>query len=579
MAGTDSPKKDDPDRTVFGQKLPVQDDGDRTVIGQPRPVSEDADRTVIGQPRPVQDDSERTVIGQRPPAPEQDERTVIGQPRPVPVDDGEKTIFGQKLPEAHAPQKLKSVQTPLHQVKAPEPSDETTIIGAKLPEPTPPAPKPLLPSERKRQEKINAKPASLTGENKVSLRAAVRTSGRSVGKGTNPMLGAARDVLGLIGRLRTGLVEMHGAPLRDHLRAEIAKFAERCEAARIKTRDIDEGRYALAATCDDIAATLPGSDPQFWADHALVKTLFDDPDASAGFFDRYERLLTKPNKRTGLLELMLACLSLGFQGEYRGAPDGPRALSTLRKAGYERLRNATARTDPALSRKWKPVVLKGRRLRPLVPLWIVGTVAAAMAVSLFAAFAWILTREAQSTQNSIISLHRPQPPVEIVRAQLPDLTRQLVVYEAPQTGQAERIRNQLTDVIAQGQTSVQEEGDFIAIRLGALSFGSGAPTLDQQSPVLARIAAVLEVEPGGIIIEGHSDNIPLSGRGQYKTNEALSEARAAAVRDVLAPFLSDPGRISVIGVGPSKPLDTANTPEARAKNRRVDILLRKEEQL
>jgi len=491
-------------------------------------------------------------------------------------DDGDRTIFGQKLPEAHPAPRPTPVQTPLHQVRAPEPSDETTIIGAKLPEPPPPAPKPLLPSQLKKQ-KNEAVPNK---ENKVSLRAAVRTSGRTLGKGSNPMLAAASDILGLLGRLRTGLVEMHGAPLRDHMRVEIAKFADACETARIKTKDIDEGRYALAATCDDIAATLPGTDPKFWEENALVRELFDDPDASAGFFDRYEQVLTRPAKRTALLELMLACLSLGFQGEYRQAPDGARALATLRKAGYERLRNAAARPAPDLSKRWLPVVLKSRRVRPLVPLWIMAGVAAAMVVALFTSFAWILTKEAQTTQDSLISLHRPVPSVDIARVQLPDLTRQLVIYEAPPTGQVDRVKNQLSDVIAQGLTTVQEEGDFIAIRLGpALSFGSGAPTLDTQSPLLARIASVLEDEPGGIIIEGHSDNIPLSGRGRYKTNEALSEARAAAVRDVLAPYLSDPGRMSVVGVGPSKPLDPANTPEARAKNRRVDILLRREEQL
>jgi len=493
-------------------------------------------------------------------------------------DDGERTIFGQKLPEAHPVVRSAPVQTPLHQVRALKPSntDESTIIGAKLPEPTPPAPKPLLPSEKRRREKE----APSEDQAKVSLRAAVRTSGRNIGKGSNPMLAAAQDVLGLLGRLRTGMVEMHDAPLRDHLRTEIGRFEEQCEKARVKQPDIDNGRYALAATCDDIAMTLPGSDPAFWKENALVRTLCDDDDYSAGFFDRYEQLLTNPRKRTPLLELMLACLSLGFQGAYRGAPDGPRAIATLRKAGYERLRNVVARPAPALSAKWLPVVLRGRRMRALVPMWIVAGVAAAMVVALFASFAWVLTNEAQVTQNRFISLHRPQPPVEIARVQLPDLTTEVVVYEAPPTAQVDRIRALLSDEIGQGLTTVQEEGDFITIRLGdTLTFAPGAPTLKSKSPILSRIAAVLEAEPGGIIIEGHSDNIPLSGRGRYKTNEALSEARAATVRDVLAPLLSDPSRMSVVGVGPSKPLDTADTPQARAKNRRVDILLRKEQQL
>lgn len=492
-------------------------------------------------------------------------------------DDSDRTVFGQKLPEPHQPVRPAPVQTPLHQVRPLTPEDETTIIGAKLPDPTPTPPKPPLPSELRKQakEKAVAKPVG----KKVSLLKAARTSGRSLGKGSNPILAAASDILGLLGRLRTGMVEMHGAPLRDHLLGELHRFADRCEAAKIAPADVSDASYALAATCDDIATSLPGSDPAFWRDNALVKMLFDDPNASAGFFDRYERLLANPAKRLELLELMLSCLSLGFLGEYRGAPDGPRAILTLRRAGYDRLRNATPRPSPALSKTWLPVVLRGRRLRPLVPMWIVAGVAAAMIVALFTSFAWILTNEAQATQNGIIALHRPLPEVAIDRVQLPEVT-EVVAYEAPESGQLDRIQTLLANEIAQGLTTVQEEGDFIAIRLGdALSFGPGAPTLSTTSPILPRIGQVLEGEPGGIIIEGHSDNIPLSGRGQYKTNEALSEARAAAVRDVLAPYLSDPVRMSVVGVGPSKPLDAANTAAARAKNRRVDILLRKEQQL
>lgn len=484
-------------------------------------------------------------------------------------DEDDRTIFGQKLPEPHKPVRPAPVQTPLHQVKPLAPSASTTVIKAKLPD-GPQKPKAPLPSELKKKVKDGPK---------ISLMSAMRSSGRAAGTGTNPVIVAAGDILTLLGRLRTGRVEMHGAPLRDHLRAEIEKFDNRCTAANIVRADIDDARYALAATCDDIAISLPGADEAYWREHALIKTLFDEDDSSAGFFGLYQQLLSNPKKRLDLLELMLVCISLGYQGKYRTAVDGRRSLGTLRAAGYERLRRIVPRRSATMSKVWAPVVLRGRRMRALLPLWIVMGVAAAMVVALFASLAWILTKEAQTTQNSVISLHRPVPTINIARAQVPE-EPEVVVYVAPPTGQLDRLKNQFSDLIDQGLTTVQEEGDFIVLRLGdALSFGPGVPTLEQDSPVLSRIAQVLEVEPGGIIIEGHSDNIPLSGRGRYKTNEALSEARAAAVRDVLAPYLSDPARISVVGVGPAKPLDTANTPQARAKNRRVDILLRKEQQL
>ena len=164
MAGTDTPRDDDGDRTVFGRKLP-EDDG------------------------------------------------------------GDSTIFGQKLPEAHPMARPQPVQTPLHQVRAPEPSDETTIIGARLPEPTPPAPKPLLPSQLKRKAREQpAKPV----ENKVSLRAAVRTSGRTLGKGSNPMLAAAGGILGLLGRLRKCLTTPpQGQRYRTYARRSSNVWAQR----------------------------------------------------------------------------------------------------------------------------------------------------------------------------------------------------------------------------------------------------------------------------------------------------------------------------------------------------------------
>ncbi|WP_415919101.1 type IVB secretion system protein IcmH/DotU [Tateyamaria sp. SN6-1] len=410
---------------------------------------------------------------------------------------------------------------------------------------------------------------------KIAFTDALRGSGLDVGSSTNPIIAAASDLLVLLGRLRTGMVEMQAIPLRDHVMREIATFVQKCQEAGVPAEDIDVARYALAATSDDIVQTIPGNDPQYWQQFSMAAELLADRSAGIGFFARLEQVIALPGQRANVLELMLTCLALGFEGKYRTEPNGQVMLSRLRMEVYQRFRSANARPPEELSHKWVPVLLGGRRQSGGMPLWVVGGVASAMVVALFATLSWLLSGDAQAAQDDIIDLHANLGEVVIERSE------NVIAYEAPPTGQLERIQGRLAAEIEAGDVEVEEAGDYISIRLrDALRFGSGSSDLTTDVSGLGkRIADVLEGEPGDIIIEGHSDNIPLSGRGRYKTNEALSEARAETVRSLLVPHLSNPDRMSVEGVGPAKPLDTANTREARAKNRRVEILLQKEQRL
>ena len=75
-------------------------------------------------------------------------------------------------------------------------------------------------------------------------------------------------------------------------------------------------------------------------------------------------------------------------------------------------------------------------------------------------------------------------------------------------------------------------------------------------------------------VDGHTDNIPLSGRGIYKDNWELSQARALSVVKYMSEELGVPSsRLAATGFGEYQPFDPANTDEARAKNRRIEIKL------
>lgn len=368
---------------------------------------------------------------------------------------------------------------------------------------------------------------------------------------------------------------MSAIPLRDHVLRAMAEFTDKCMAAGVPPEDIDTARYALAATADDIVQTVPGEDPQYWQQFSMAAELLGDRSAGIGFFARLEQVMAYPTQRKNILELMLTCLSLGFEGRYRAEPNGAVTLMRIRAEVYQRFRHHEKRPTSDLSHKWLPVLLGGRRRNSSMPLWVVASVAAGMVVALFATLSYLLSTDARAASDEIIALHSNVPPPVIEGGE------DTVVYEAAPTGQLERIQGLLAPQIEAGIMEVLEEGDWILIRLGsALRFASGSPDLlEDYTELMAQIAQVLEVEPGEVLIEGHSDNVPMRGSGRFKTNEALSEARAQTVADLLSVKLSTPERLSVVGVGPADPIDDADTAEARAKNRRVEVLLRKENRL
>ncbi len=77
-----------------------------------------------------------------------------------------------------------------------------------------------------------------------------------------------------------------------------------------------------------------------------------------------------------------------------------------------------------------------------------------------------------------------------------------------------------------------------------------------------------------IVIEGHTDDVPYKGNGNVEDNWDLSVKRATAiVRILISNKNVNPSQISATGRAEYVPVDKANTPEARAKNRRTEIIL------
>ena len=139
---------------------------------------------------------------------------------------------------------------------------------------------------------------------------------------------------------------------------------------------------------------------------------------------------------------------------------------------------------------------------------------------------------------------------------------------------AEKIQEALDERNLEDEVDVAFTAQFVQLTLkGALLFDSGSTQLkDDAKPILDQVGLILERYANGTIeIEGHTDNVPMSG-AKYSNNNELSSGRALSVFDYLLSITNlDPANIKHAGRGEYLPVADNSTPEGRAKNRRVEI--------
>jgi chemotaxis protein MotB len=154
-----------------------------------------------------------------------------------------------------------------------------------------------------------------------------------------------------------------------------------------------------------------------------------------------------------------------------------------------------------------------------------------------------------------------------------------------ETQQLERYRSeffgQLRDVLS-GREGVRIVGDRFVFSSEVL-FNPGAADLAPEGQLqIAQIAAILREVAGQIPpqidwilrVDGHTDDVPLSGSGLYRDNWELSQARALSVVRYMQDVLGfPPERLAATGFGEFRPVVEGSSPEARAQNRRIELKL------
>lgn len=182
------------------------------------------------------------------------------------------------------------------------------------------------------------------------------------------------------------------------------------------------------------------------------------------------------------------------------------------------------------------------------------------------------TSRTQTNTTGSTSSDKPVMPMNIVMGE--DVLAPAQVKEDLEHVHRE-LEQTLSNQIAQHTVSIKMGRDGLVISLREAGFfASGSATPKPETlPTLRQVAASLGKTPYDLRIEGHTDNIPIH-TAEFDSNWELSSARATRIARIFLDLHAiPPDRISAAGYAEYHPVASNDTPEGRAQNRRVDLVV------
>ena len=134
----------------------------------------------------------------------------------------------------------------------------------------------------------------------------------------------------------------------------------------------------------------------------------------------------------------------------------------------------------------------------------------------------------------------------------------------------------LVEPLLGASEDVADDTDGIRLRLRGMAFETNEDRLAPESgPRLGALAQALKRLRNNVVIEGHTDSLPILG-GPFRTNWELSVARSNSVIEALVAEGVEPRRLIAAGYGPLHPVGDNATVHGRSLNRRVEVVVLRE---
>ncbi len=383
--------------------------------------------------------------------------------------------------------------------------------------------------------------------------------------GLNPLVAAANVLLLTAGQLRDTTSHPDPDMLHNLVARELINFENSARSNGMTPEVIFTARYLLCTFMDEIVLSTPWGNQSAWSQQTLLSKFHNEVGGGEKFFQILDKLLQEPSRNLVLLELIYICLALGFRGKYRVQSGGVGQVEEMQHQLMNILRQQRGEIERDLSPHWRGIEDRRNPLARYVPLWVVSAVAVTVLLLLWLGFSMRLSTYSDPVMEELQLLGRSVPPIVERAVVVPKKAPSFSVTRALALEIKQRLVyvNELEDEVS---IVVQGEGLFAPAR---------AVLTKQRVPLIEKIALVLERFPGPVLVTGHTDNDPIGGSLllKFPTNWDLSQKRADAVAALLKANISSPKRVIAEGLADTQPLVANDSPENKARNRRVEITL------
>ena len=141
-------------------------------------------------------------------------------------------------------------------------------------------------------------------------------------------------------------------------------------------------------------------------------------------------------------------------------------------------------------------------------------------------------------------------------------------------GLADDIAEALRPLVQTGQVRLMQTARGLAVEINAaVLFAPAQANLQSDSiAALEAVAQVLRTVENPVEVQGHTDRLPIAN-AQFPSNWELASARASAVIRLFMGSGVAADRLAAVGYADNRPVETDDTPEARARNRRVTLII------
>lgn len=384
----------------------------------------------------------------------------------------------------------------------------------------------------------------------------------------NPISRAAAPLLLLLGRLHLTMTDAQFDALMRDVYNAIKTFEQELRNSGITDDQIRSAAYALCATSDDIVQNLPSAGRHQWTQYSMLTQFFGQATGGVEFFQLLDKAKQDPGRNYGVLEVMHACLSLGFYGKYRAIQGGQQGLERERRDLHEILRRIRPRPGDDLSPHWRGLDLMQKKSGFQVPIWSVAAVSAAILLGAYITLLLLLASGGEVLASREAALF-PSGPVELARAG----------YQPKPPPPPPPPKDALIDVLnarigGLDGLEISQAGPAVLLRMRAQFDVAAASLRPEFEELVLQVSQTLNEEGDEVLVVGHTDSDPIRNNPRFPTNWHLSVERAKSVAAVMQALFDDPERITVEGRGADEPIAPNTSRDGKAKNRRVDVYVK-----